>query len=55
MAERAADGPFKDLFDFAGRLDAQMVNKRQLENLVRAGAIRRHRPQPPRRPSTPSS
>ena len=39
VAERAANGPFKDLGDFAERLDARAVNKRQLENLARAGAF----------------
>src|SRR5262245_24792910 len=39
VAKRDAAGPFKDIFDFTGRLDAQMVNKRQLENLVCAGAM----------------
>ena len=39
VAEREANGPFKDPFEFAGRLDAGAVNKRQLENLVRAGAF----------------
>ena len=38
-AKRAETGRFKDIFDFTGRLDAQMVNKRQLENLVCAGAM----------------
>jgi len=37
--ERRANGRFQDLFDFAGRVDARVVNKRQLENLVRAGAF----------------
>jgi DNA polymerase-3 subunit alpha len=39
VAERAANGPFKDLFDFARRIEAGAVNKRQLENLARAGAF----------------
>ncbi|MGB1539649.1 MAG: DNA polymerase III subunit alpha, partial [Rickettsiales bacterium] len=39
VAEREKNGPFKDLFDFAGRLDAKALNKRALENLVRAGAL----------------
>jgi DNA polymerase III subunit alpha len=37
--ERAENGPFKDLFDFARRLNPKGINKRQLENLVRAGAL----------------
>jgi DNA polymerase III subunit alpha len=39
VAERAAGGPFKDLFDFAKRLDARSFNRRQFENLVKAGAF----------------
>jgi len=37
--ERQANGPFKTLWDFAERLDNRVLNKRQLENLVRAGAL----------------
>ncbi|HEY4134182.1 MAG TPA: DNA polymerase III subunit alpha [Alphaproteobacteria bacterium] len=37
--ERVANGPFKDLFDFAGRCDPKAVNKRQLESLAAAGAF----------------
>jgi DNA polymerase-3 subunit alpha len=36
--ERAANGPFKDLFDVAERLDQRVINKRLLESLVKAGA-----------------
>ena len=36
---RERDGPFKDLFDFARRVNPQMVNKRALENLAKAGAF----------------
>ena len=39
VAERAAQGRFKDLFDFAGRLDAKSFNRRQFENLAKAGAL----------------
>ncbi|MEO5335621.1 MAG: DNA polymerase III subunit alpha [Magnetospirillum sp. WYHS-4] len=39
IAERKAKGRFKTLADLANRLDARAVNKRQLENLVRAGAL----------------
>ncbi len=38
-AEREANGPFEDLFDFATRCDARVVNKRQLESLAAAGAF----------------
>jgi DNA polymerase-3 subunit alpha len=39
VAERAAQGPFRDLFEVARRLDSRVVNKRQLESLVCAGAF----------------
>ncbi len=39
VAERKANGPFASLFDFARRVDARQVNKRQLENLAKAGAF----------------
>src|SRR5438552_2143388 len=39
VAERAAHGPFRDLFDFALRLDARSFNRRQFENLVKAGTF----------------
>ncbi len=39
VAERQANGKFKDLFDFAQRLDARSFNRRQFENLVKAGAF----------------
>jgi DNA polymerase-3 subunit alpha len=36
---REEGGPFKDLFDFARRVDARIVNKRAYENLAKAGAF----------------
>jgi len=39
VAERKANGPFKALYDFAERLDPKAINKRQLENLAKAGAF----------------
>ena len=39
IAEREKNGRFKDLEDFAGRLDTHQVNKRQMENMVRSGAF----------------
>jgi len=39
VAERETGGPFKDLGDFARRLDTRAINKRLLENLVKAGAL----------------
>ena len=41
VAERGANGRFADLFDFAERLDPAWLNKRQIENLARAGAFDR--------------
>jgi DNA polymerase-3 subunit alpha len=39
VAERNANGAFKDVFDFVGRLDNRVLNRRALENLVKAGAL----------------
>jgi len=39
VAERQGNGAFKDLFDFARRLDTKSFNRRQFENLVKAGAF----------------
>ncbi len=39
VAERDANGPFRSVSDLATRLDPRHVNKRQLENLIRAGAL----------------
>ncbi|HEY1329700.1 MAG TPA: DNA polymerase III subunit alpha [Casimicrobiaceae bacterium] len=39
VAAREAGGPFKDLFDFARRVDKRLVNRRVVEALVRAGAF----------------
>jgi DNA polymerase-3 subunit alpha len=39
VAERTARGPFKDPFDFAERLDPRAINRRQLENLAKSGAL----------------
>ncbi len=39
VAEREANGKFKDLFDFSRRLDARSFNRRQFENLAKAGAF----------------
>jgi DNA polymerase III subunit alpha len=39
VAERTANGAFRSLFDLARRMDAKQINKRQLENLVKAGAF----------------
>ncbi|HEC90617.1 MAG TPA: DNA polymerase III subunit alpha, partial [Alphaproteobacteria bacterium] len=39
VAERREGGPFSGLYDFCRRLDSRVINKRQMENLVRAGAF----------------
>jgi DNA polymerase-3 subunit alpha len=39
VAEREANGPFVSLEDFSSRLDSKVVNRRILENLVKAGAF----------------
>ncbi|MBU6475477.1 MAG: DNA polymerase III subunit alpha [Alphaproteobacteria bacterium] len=39
VAERDKNGPFRDLYDFARRLDARTINKRQMESLAQAGAF----------------
>ncbi len=39
VSERKANGPFKDLGDFIGRADLTSLNRRGLENLVKAGAL----------------
>jgi DNA polymerase-3 subunit alpha len=39
VAERKARGPFKALYDFSERIDPRAVNRRQLENLAKAGAF----------------
>src|SRR3546814_6333606 len=36
VAEREAKGRFKSLADFANRLDARLINKRQVEHLARS-------------------
>ena len=39
ISERRANGPFQTISDFASRIDPKLINKRQLENLARAGAF----------------
>lgn len=39
VAERTGNGPFKDLGDFALRLDVKSMNRRQFEQLACAGAF----------------
>lgn len=39
ITERKANGPYKDIYDFARRLDTKVINKRQMESLAAAGAF----------------
>jgi DNA polymerase-3 subunit alpha len=39
VAERKRGGKFKALYDFSERIDSKAINRRQLENLAKAGAI----------------
>ena len=39
VADRREKGPFGDVFDFADRVGSRVLNRRQLENLTRAGAF----------------
>ncbi|MDP2559981.1 DNA polymerase III subunit alpha [Psychrobium sp. 1_MG-2023] len=39
LEARAQGGPFKDLFDFCGRVNTKRINKRVLEKLIKAGAM----------------
>ena len=39
FAAREAGGPFRDLFDFASRVDAKRLNKGVLDSLVQSGAF----------------
>ncbi|HJR26726.1 MAG TPA: DNA polymerase III subunit alpha [Acidimicrobiales bacterium] len=39
VAEREANGPFADFYDFCERVDYQVLNKKTLESLIKAGAF----------------
>ena len=39
VAEREANGPFADFYDFCQRVDIQVLNKRTVESLIKAGAF----------------
>ena len=39
VAARADGGPFTSIWDFTERVDPQLVNKRALESLIKAGAL----------------
>ncbi|NUM56362.1 MAG: DNA polymerase III subunit alpha [Candidatus Hydrogenedentes bacterium] len=38
-AERDANGPYKDIFDFCKRIDSRLINRRVIESLNKAGAF----------------
>ncbi len=39
VAERTANGPFADIFDFCARVDPVVLNKRTMESLVKGGGF----------------
>jgi DNA polymerase-3 subunit alpha len=39
LAEREARGPFRDFYDFCDRVDLQVLNKRTVESLIKAGGF----------------
>jgi DNA polymerase-3 subunit alpha len=39
VAERVANGPFADIFDFCQRVDPMVLNKRTMESLIKGGAF----------------
>jgi DNA polymerase-3 subunit alpha len=39
LAEREANGPFADFYDFVERVDFQVLNKKTLESLIKAGGF----------------
>ena len=39
ILEARKSGPFKDLFDFAKRVDKKQINRRTIDSLIRAGAF----------------
>ncbi|MGK2950153.1 MAG: DNA polymerase III subunit alpha [Acidimicrobiales bacterium] len=39
LAERDANGPFVDFYDFAERVDFQVLNKKTIESLIKAGGF----------------
>ena len=39
VAQRRANGPFADIFDFASRVPTESLNRRALEHLIKAGAF----------------
>ena len=39
VAEREANGPYADFYDFAERVDFQVLNKKTIESLIKAGGF----------------
>jgi DNA polymerase-3 subunit alpha len=39
LQERERNGPFRDFYDFCDRVDTQVLNKRTVESLIKAGAF----------------
>ena len=39
LAEREANGPFVDFYDFCDRVDTSVLNKRTIESLIKAGGF----------------
>ena len=39
VRQRDGNGPYKSIVDFAKRMDGRQINRRQLENMVRAGVF----------------
>ena len=39
LAEREANGPFLDFYDFCDRVDTSVLNKRTIESLIKAGGF----------------
>jgi DNA polymerase III subunit alpha len=39
VAEREANGPFTDVYDFCQRVDPMVLNKRTMESLIKSGAF----------------
>src|SRR5262249_54063749 len=39
VSQRAAHGPYRDMFDFCERLDARLVPRSATERLIKAGAL----------------
>ena len=47
VAERDANGPFADFYDFCERVNTGVLNKRTIESLIKAGGFDSHGPPPP--------